>query len=96
MSWTEAYRRKSSGSHQNRAHHHFSSFSVRGLDVLAAFGFEPSAQRWLIGVATVPVAIFFAILFCPVNDFSVALSRRFGSALFGRSREAMGPKSWPA
>ncbi|MGC1623445.1 MAG: hypothetical protein WA759_11685, partial [Pseudolabrys sp.] len=64
------------------------SFSVRGLDVLAAFGFEPSAQRWLIGVATVPVAIFFAILFCPVNDFSVALSRRFGSALFGRSREA--------
>ncbi|MGB6914351.1 MAG: hypothetical protein WBE42_16600 [Pseudolabrys sp.] len=75
------------------------SFSVSGLDVLAAFGFEPSAQRWLIGVATVPVAIFFAILFCPVNDLSVALSRRFGSALFGRSREAsryMGPKSWPA
>jgi hypothetical protein len=35
------------------------SFSVRGLDVLASFGFEPSMQRWLVGIATVPVAFFF-------------------------------------
>ena len=63
------------------------SFSVRGLDVLASFGFEPSMQRWLVGIATVPVAFFFAVLFCPVNDFAVTLSRRFGSALFG-GREA--------
>src|SRR5262249_9472631 len=51
------------------------------------FGLEPSAQRWLISIATVPVAIVFAILFCPVNDLAVALSRRFGVALFG-GREA--------
>ena len=74
------------------------SFSVRGLDVLASFGFEPSMQRWLFGIATVPVALLFAILFCPVNDFAVTLSRRFGSALFG-GREVSpytGPKSRPA
>ena len=74
------------------------SFSVRGLDVLASFGFEPSMQRWLVGIATVPVALLFAVLFCPVNDFAVTLSRRFGSALFG-GREVSpytGPKSRPA
>jgi len=74
------------------------SFSVRGLDVLAAFGFEPSAQRWLIGVATVPVAIFFAVLFCPINDFAVRLARRFGSAIFGSVRHddrLLEPKSRP-
>lgn len=75
------------------------SFSVRGLEVLASFGLEPPAQRWLVGFATVPVAIFFAILFCPVNDFAVTLSRRFGSALFGRGRHAgryPRPESRPA
>jgi peptidoglycan/LPS O-acetylase OafA/YrhL len=75
------------------------SFSVRGLDVLASYGFDPSAQRWLVGIATVPVAVLCAILFCPVNDFAVTLSRRFGSALFGRGREVgryIGPKSRPA
>lgn len=74
------------------------SFSVRGLDVLASFGFEPSVQRWLVGIATVPVALLFAILFCPVNDFAVTLSRRFGSALFGgrEARPYTGPKSRPA
>jgi len=74
------------------------SFSVRGLDALASLGLEPPAERWLIGIATVPVAIVFAILFCPVNDFAVTLSRRFGVALFG-GREARcytGPKSRPA
>jgi len=74
------------------------SFSVRGLDVLASFGFEPSMQRWLVGIATVPVALLFAVLFCPVNDFAVTLSRRFGSALFGgrEARPHTGPKSRPA
>jgi peptidoglycan/LPS O-acetylase OafA/YrhL len=75
------------------------SFSVHGLDVVASFGFEPSAQRWIIGVATLPVAILFAILFCPINDFAVTVSRRFGSALFGsagRPIRYLGPKSRPA
>jgi len=75
------------------------SFSIRGLDVIASFGFEPSAQRWIIGAATVPVAILFAILFCPINDFAVTVSRRFGSALFGPANRPIryfGPKSRPA
>ena len=58
------------------------SVSLRGLDVLATFGFEPPAQRWIVGAATVPVAIFFAIAFCPINDAAVALSRWFGLAFF--------------
>jgi hypothetical protein len=69
------------------------------LDVVASFGFEPSAQRWIIGIATLPVAILFAILFCPINDFAVTVSRRFGSALFGsagRPIRYLGPKSRPA
>jgi hypothetical protein len=69
------------------------------LDVLASFGFDPSAQRWIAGVVTVPVAIFFAILFCPVNDFAVRVSRRFGSALFGHAHQPgryFGAKSRPA
>jgi peptidoglycan/LPS O-acetylase OafA/YrhL len=57
------------------------SFSVRGLDVLASFGFEPSAQRWIVGIATVPATILLATLFCPVNDAAVTLSRWLGSAL---------------
>jgi len=57
------------------------SFSVRGLDVLASFGFEPSAQRWIVGIATVPVAILLATLFCPINDRAVTVSRWFGSVL---------------
>ena len=36
-------------------------FPSAGSDVLASFGFEPSMQRWLVGVATVPVALLFAI-----------------------------------
>ena len=75
------------------------SVSVRGLDLLASFGFEASQQRWIVGVATVPVAIFFALLFCPINDFAVRLARRFGAALFGRTSQPvgyLGPKSRPA
>jgi peptidoglycan/LPS O-acetylase OafA/YrhL len=64
------------------------SFSVRGLHVLASFGFETPEQRWIIGVATVPLAILVAVLFCPINDLAVKLSRRFGSALFGPAHQA--------
>jgi len=79
------------------------SFSVRGLDVLASVGFETQEQRWIVGVATVPLAIFVAVLFCPINDFAVKLSRRFGSALFAPAHQAAryvdtksGPRSRPA
>jgi len=56
------------------------SFSVRGLDLLASSGFEPPIQRWLVGAATIPVAVFFAVVFCPVNDIAVKMSRRLGGA----------------
>ena len=56
------------------------SFSVRGLDLLASSGFEPPTQRWLVGAATIPVAVFFAVVFCPVNDIAVKMSRRLGGA----------------
>jgi peptidoglycan/LPS O-acetylase OafA/YrhL len=74
------------------------SVSVRGLDVLAFFGFEAPEQRWIVGAATVPIAIFFAILFCPINDFAVRLSRRLGAAFFGPAHHAaryFGPESGP-
>jgi peptidoglycan/LPS O-acetylase OafA/YrhL len=76
------------------------SFSVRGLDLLASFGFEATQQRWIVGLATLPVVIFFAVLFCPINDLAVRLARRFGVALFGppapRPLGYLGAKSRPA
>src|SRR5262245_40950693 len=76
------------------------SFSVRGLDLLASFGLEAAQQRWIVGAATLPVAIFFAVLFCPINDFAVRLARWFGAALFGppasRPLGYLGAKSRPA
>ena len=74
------------------------SFSLHGLDVLASFGFEPSAQRWIVGAATVPVAILSAIVFCPVNDMAVTLSRRIGSAfltLYNQLTWYFAPKTGP-
>jgi peptidoglycan/LPS O-acetylase OafA/YrhL len=75
------------------------SFSLRWLDVLASLGFEPSAQRWIVGTATLPAAIFFAIVFCPVNDMAVTLSRRIGSAfvmLCDKHPRNFAPKTLPA
>ncbi len=43
---------------------------------------------------------FFAVLFCPINDFAVRLARRFGATLFGppapRPLGYLGAKSRPA
>jgi len=55
------------------------SFSLHGLKILATFGFDVSMQRWLVGSATIPVAILFAVVFCPINDIAVTMSRRLGS-----------------
>jgi peptidoglycan/LPS O-acetylase OafA/YrhL len=55
------------------------SFSLHGLKVLSTFGLEQSMQRWLVGTATIPVAILFAVGFCPINDIAVTMSRRLGS-----------------
>jgi len=55
-------------------------FSVHALHALSGMGLEPSAARWLINVATIPIALAAAVAFAPVNDFAVVASRRFGAA----------------
>lgn len=53
--------------------------SLRGLDLLASLGLAPAPQRWIVDVATLPIAILCAVAFCPINDWAVILSRRFGA-----------------
>jgi peptidoglycan/LPS O-acetylase OafA/YrhL len=50
-----------------------------GLVLLADFGFAAEAQRVILGIALIPIALLCAIAFCPINDFAVAASRRFGA-----------------
>jgi peptidoglycan/LPS O-acetylase OafA/YrhL len=57
------------------------ALAPRGLDLLAAHGLAPEAQRWILDVALLPIAIVCAIAFCPINDFAVTASRRFGSGI---------------
>lgn len=62
------------------------AFSVGGLHYLSALGFGDPTQRWIVGAATVPVAIVCAVAFCPINDAAVKLSRKVGAvfvAMFG-------------
>ena len=54
------------------------TLAPRGLTLLASYGFAPETQRWLLDFALIPIAFLCAIAFCPVNDFAVAASRRFG------------------
>jgi peptidoglycan/LPS O-acetylase OafA/YrhL len=55
------------------------AFSVGGLHHLSAFGLDDATQRWIVGAATVPVALLCAIAFCPINDLAVKLSRKTGN-----------------
>lgn len=57
------------------------ALAPRALALLASLGFAPEAQRWIAGVAILPIAIFCAVAFAPVNDLAVALARRFGASL---------------
>jgi peptidoglycan/LPS O-acetylase OafA/YrhL len=59
------------------------ALASRGLALLAAYGFAPEAQRWLLDFALIPIAFLCAIIFCPVNDFAMAVSRRFGARVVG-------------
>ena len=63
------------------------AFSVNALHYAGSFGVADGTARWIVGLASVPVAILSAIAFCPVNDLAVKLSRKFGAVfigLFGR------------
>jgi peptidoglycan/LPS O-acetylase OafA/YrhL len=53
----------------------------RGLTLLASYGFAPETQRWLLDFALIPVVLLLAIAFCPINDFAMAASRRFGASV---------------
>ena len=75
------------------------ALAPRGLDLLAGYGLAPQPQRWLLDVALLPIAIICAIVFCPINDFAVTVSRRFGSSVVAfaddigrRMRGARDPK----
>jgi peptidoglycan/LPS O-acetylase OafA/YrhL len=59
------------------------AFSVNALHTLASYGIADEPARWMVGAATVPVAILCAITFCPVNDLAVKLSRKFGAGFVG-------------
>ena len=55
-------------------------FAVSGLHWLASLGVPNSTARWIVGAATVPVAVICAIAFCPINDLAVKLARKSGAA----------------
>ncbi len=55
----------------------------RGLTLVADLGFTAEAQRVIVGIVLIPVALLCAIAFCPINDFAVAASRRFGASAVG-------------
>jgi peptidoglycan/LPS O-acetylase OafA/YrhL len=59
------------------------AFSVNALHYLSSFGVADEPARWIVGLASVPVAILSAIAFCPVNDLAVRLSRKFGVGFVG-------------
>ncbi len=59
------------------------ALAPRGLELLASYGLAPPLQRWLVGVALLPIAIVCAIAFCPINDFAMTASRRFGTGIVG-------------
>jgi peptidoglycan/LPS O-acetylase OafA/YrhL len=57
------------------------ALAPRGLALLSSLGFANEMQRWLLGVALLPIALLCAVAFCPVNDFAMAVSRRFGTGV---------------
>jgi len=59
------------------------AFSVDALSFHTNFGVADEPARWIVGFASVPIAILSAIVFCPVNDLAVKLSRKFGAGFVG-------------
>ena len=59
------------------------AFSVNALHYLGSFGVADEPARWIVGAASIPVAILCAIAFCPINDLAVKLSRKFGAGFIG-------------
>ena len=56
------------------------AIAPRGLALMASLDVAPEMQRWIVGVAILPIAILCAVAFCPINDLAVTLSRRFGAS----------------
>jgi peptidoglycan/LPS O-acetylase OafA/YrhL len=59
------------------------AFSVNALHYIGSNGVADEPAHWMVGAATVPVAILCAMAFCPVNDLAVKLSRKFGAGFVG-------------
>ena len=55
------------------------ALAPRGLALMASLELPPEMQRWIVGVAILPIAVLCALAFCPINDAAVTLSRRFGA-----------------
>ncbi len=55
------------------------ALAPRGLALMASLELTPEMQRWIVGVAMLPIAVLCALAFCPINDAAVALSRGFGA-----------------
>ncbi len=75
------------------------AFSLSGLHYLSTFGVADSTARWMVGAATIPVAIVCAVAFCPINDLAVKLSRNFGAAfvaMFGEIDRRLAHRARPA
>jgi peptidoglycan/LPS O-acetylase OafA/YrhL len=56
------------------------ALAPRGLALAADLGFAAEAQRLIVAILLIPLALLCAIAFCPINDFAVAASRRFGAS----------------
>jgi peptidoglycan/LPS O-acetylase OafA/YrhL len=75
------------------------AFSVNALHYLSTSGVADTTARWIVGTASISVAVFCAIMFCPVNDLAVKLSRKFGvgfTSLFDRAGPRPAQKARPA
>jgi len=71
------------------------ALAPRGLALLAAYGFGPEAQRWLVGAALLPIAVGAAAAFCPINDLAVLLARRFGASVVAACDQIAGRMTRP-
>ena len=75
------------------------SFSLWLKSALLSYGLDLGTTHLIISLLTVPAAIGVAILFTPINDAGIAVSRRFGAWIVervsGAPRRGMPNPSWP-
>jgi peptidoglycan/LPS O-acetylase OafA/YrhL len=55
------------------------SFSLWVLATVTPYGWDRSVNHLVVGSLTIPFAVSVAVVFAPINDFAIALSRKFGA-----------------